>query len=179
MALFWAQGFDGTSVSQLSEATGLHAPSLYAAFGDKEGLFREALAHYGATRGGFVARALAEEPTARGAVARMLREAAGVLTRAGQPRGCMVVLASQTAGACSEALREALGGQRAANEQALEARLAQGLREGELPAGTDVGALARYFLSVFQGMSVQARGGMSRARLLEVAELALRAWPGR
>src|SRR5919197_3165387 len=91
IAVFWEHGYDATSISLLTSALGIGAPSLYAAFGDKRALFLEALDRYMRTYGAFAARALAEEPNARDAVERLLHQAAGAYTRPEHPRGCLLI----------------------------------------------------------------------------------------
>ncbi|MET8245695.1 TetR/AcrR family transcriptional regulator [Streptomyces sp. NPDC005202] len=172
---FWEHGYEATSVSDLTRVMGIGAPSLYAAFGDKQSLFAEVVCEYGARYGSFGDRALAEEPTARAAVERMLREAAVEYTAPGHPRGCLVIHAATncTTPEIEESLRE----RRNANIAAFESRIKEGVAAGELPADTDAGALARYVGAIVQGMSQQARDGASREELEAVAEIAMAVWP--
>jgi hypothetical protein len=120
---------------------------------------------------------LREEPTARGAVARLLEGAAQEFTRPGHPPGCMIVAAATTCSAASDHLQSSLAQRRASSEAALRARIERGIEEGELPAATDARALARFYVTVLQGMSLQARDGASRKSLLATAAAAMRAWP--
>ncbi|MEV2194402.1 TetR/AcrR family transcriptional regulator [Streptomyces phaeochromogenes] len=172
---FWEHGYEATSVSDLTQVMGIGAPSLYAAFGDKRSLFDEVVREYGERYGSFGGRALAEEPTARAAVERMLREAAGEYTEPGRPRGCLVVHAATncTTPEVEESLRE----RRNANIAAIESRIRAGVAAGELPAGTDAAALARHTGAMIQGMSQQARDGATKEELEALAELAMRIWP--
>ncbi|MEU6478372.1 TetR/AcrR family transcriptional regulator [Streptomyces sp. NPDC047017] len=172
---FWEHGYEATSVSDLTRAMGIGAPSLYAAFGDKQALFAEVVRDYGERYGAFGARALAEEPTARAAVARTLREAAYEYTAPGRPPGCLVVHAATncTTPEVGESLRE----RRNASIAAFERRMDAAVAAGELPAGTDTRALARYVGAMIQGMSQQARDGASRAELEALAEIAMANWP--
>ncbi|WP_431036697.1 TetR/AcrR family transcriptional regulator [Streptomyces sp. P6-2-1] len=174
--LFWERGYEATSVADLTAAMGIKPPSLYAAFGGKRALFTEALARYGEGPGAFSGRALAEEPTARAAVARLLREAAVEYAAPGRPAGCMVITAATNC-STSEVVAD-LRARRLATRSAVEARIAAGVRAGELPAGTDTAALAAYVATVLQGLSQQARDGATAAELGAVAELALAVWPG-
>ena len=164
MVLFWEKGYDETSIGDLTAAMGIAAPSLYAAFGDKRALFEEAVELYERDPGAPV-KAGEGEPTARGAVQRILERAAGEYTAPGRPRGCLII---------SEPL---LDERRAASREAIRARLQAGSDVGEFPAGTDVDALAAYVSAVIAGMSSRARDGASREDLAAIAAIAMRAWP--
>ncbi|HKE02377.1 MAG TPA: TetR/AcrR family transcriptional regulator [Planctomycetota bacterium] len=177
MQVFWRQGYEATSLGDLTSAMRINPPSLYAAFGSKEELFLEAVERYRSGPGALAARVLAEEPTARRAIARLLDEAAAELTREGRPRGCMVVSAAMNCSSDSKHLQTALADERAGSEAVIRARLARAVREGELRRGTDAAALARFYATVLQGMTIQARDGASRPRLRAIGEAAMRAWP--
>lgn len=177
MHVFWEHGYEGATISELTAAMGITPPSLYSAFGDKEHLFWEAIERYVEGPGSGIPRALAEEPTARGAIERLLREAAQELTRASHPRGCMVTMAATNCTVGSAHIQAALAKRRAEVEDGIRERIAQGVREGELPAHTDVAALARLFTAVYTGMSMQAKDGATRAQLLATVEAAMGAWP--
>ena len=177
LTLFWQHGYEATSISGLTKAMGISPPSLYAAFGDKRSLFEEAIARYQESYGAFTPRALTEESTARGAVERVLREAAAEFTAPGRPRGCLVISAAVNCGPESADVEEALRAQREAGKRAIRDRIASGVRTGELPAETDTEALAQYYAAVFQGMSTQARDGATREQLEALAALAMHAWP--
>src|SRR5262245_44785295 len=175
MHLFWRKGYEATSVSDLTRAMGINPPSLYAAFGDKEQLFLETLGRYQQRRVEWMSKWFDEEPTAKGAVRRVLTEAARELAREGAPRGSMLVFSAMQCS--SDALQANLAERRASMRALLKERIDRGLREGELARGTDTEGLVDFFSAVFQGMSLQARGGASRKRLLATAEIAMRAWP--
>ncbi|MEV5868679.1 TetR/AcrR family transcriptional regulator [Streptomyces tendae] len=172
---FWEHGYEATSVSDLTRVMDIGAPSLYAAFGDKRSLFEEVVQEYGARYGSFGDRALAEEPTARAGVERMLREAAAEYTAPGRPHGCLVIHAAAN---CSTAeVEESLRERRNANIASIERRIGADVAEGFLPPDTDAAALARYTGAMIQGMSQQARDGATRAELEALAEIALAVWP--
>jgi AcrR family transcriptional regulator len=177
--LFWERGFEATSLGELTEAMGIRPGSLYAAFGDKKALFREAVEVYGRSpAGSFPARALAEEPTARGAVSRILREAAVVYADPSHPAGCLAISAATNVTVQDEEIATFLRDVRNAGLAAIEERLRRAREEGELPAGADASALASYFATIVQGLSQRARDGADAAELSQVAELALATWPG-
>ncbi|MET9322485.1 TetR/AcrR family transcriptional regulator [Streptomyces sp. NPDC003038] len=175
MLAFWERGYEATSISDLTASLGISAPSLYAAFGDKRTLFDEVVVVYGSRYGDFASVALAEEPTARAAMERILREAAEVYTDPAHPPGCMVI--SAAVNTTSEEVAEALRERRNANLALLESRIRADVATGVLPADTDARALARYTGAVLQGMSQQSRDGATREELEAVAELAALAWP--
>jgi AcrR family transcriptional regulator len=176
--VFWQRGYEGTSLSDLTEAMGINRPSLYAAFGNKEDLFRRALERYAETGAGAIHREALAEPTARSVVERLLKSAAHSLTDPKNPRGCLAVQGALTCGEAAQSIKDELCRRRSAGEQALRERFERAKGEGDLARDADAAALARFVMTVTQGMSVQAAGGASRHDLLLVAEMALKAWPG-
>lgn len=172
---FWEHGYETTSVADLTRAMGIGAPSLYAAFGDKQALFSEVVVRYAGTHGAFGARALEEEPTARAGIGRLLREAATEYTDPAHPQGCLMISAATN---CSTPeVEESLRERRNANIASFASRIRADVAAGELPAGTDPEVLARFSGAVLQGMSQQARDGASREELGAVAAQAMTAWP--
>jgi len=175
--VFWRQGYEGTSLTDLTEAMGISRPSLYAAFGNKEELFRRALDRYSEHGPGAIqAKALAQ-PTARDVVECLLRRAAEELTDPNNPPGCLAVQGALTCGDAAESIKQELCSRRAASEKALAERFKRAKAEGDLCDEADPVALARFVVTITQGMSVQAAGGAARADLLAVADMALCAWP--
>lgn len=170
---FWARGYEGVSMADLVSTLGLASARLYAAFGSKEGLFREAVALYDANEGGFATRALAEEPTARQAIERILREAVETYTRKGRPQGCMVVSAATNCASENEGVREWLADYRRKRTGSLVERLKKAVADGELAPGTDSQMLGDYFATVLHGLSVQARDGVQKKRLLAMIAAAM------
>ncbi|WP_037826181.1 TetR/AcrR family transcriptional regulator [Streptomyces sp. NRRL B-1347] len=172
---FWEQGYETTSVSDLTRELGIGAPSLYAAFGDKRTLFAEVLQRYAVSYGAFGARAMDEEPTVRAGVERMLREAAAEYTDPSHPHGCLVIHAAVNC--ATPEVEQTLRDQRNANIASFEDRIKTAVASGELPRDTDTAALARYVGAVLQGLSQQSRDGATREELEAVAEVSMRAWP--
>jgi AcrR family transcriptional regulator len=177
LKVFWRKGYEGASLSQLTRAMGINRPSLYAAFGNKEALFRKALDRYAEGPTAYVRDAL-DEPTARAVAERLLEGTIDALTDPRNPRGCLMVQGALACGEAAESVRRELASRRASGEGALRRRFERARTEGDLPADSDPADLARYVATVIHGMSVQAAGGAGREELRRVAELALRAWPG-
>ena len=165
MLAFWQHGYEGTSMADLVAATGLASARLYAAFGSKEALFREAVERYETGDGSFAETAL-QSTDVREAVEKMLQDAVATYTRRGRPQGCMVVTAATNYAADNEPVMRWLTSHRKARTQSIIDRLDAAQRSGELKPGTDVQALGDYYAAVLHGLSVQARDGVSRARLL-------------
>jgi AcrR family transcriptional regulator len=174
--VFWSRGYEGASMADLTEAMGITKPSLYAAFGNKEELFRKALDRYVDGPGGYVQAALAK-PTVREVVEHMLFEAADAVTDPNNPPGCLAVQGALTCGEAAESIKQELMARRARGEQDLRQRFERGIAEGDLPKDSDAADLARYLSAVLQGMAVQAAGGTTRAQLRKIAEITLRSWP--
>ncbi len=169
---FWRLGYEGASIADLTAAMGITPQSLYAAFGSKAELYREALADYRETVGAFARRALEEEANAADAFDRLLRETAHEYCREGQPRGCMISTATLTCAAENRPVATHVAALRAEAIAAFEARLARGVAEGDLRADTDAAALARFVGAIIQGMSVQAQDGASEEALAAIAGIA-------
>jgi len=177
MHVFWERGYEAASITDLTTAMGITPPSLYTAFGDKEKLFLEAIERYALGPGSAGPRALKEEPTARGAIERWLQEAAEELTRPCHPKGCMVVMATTNCSVAAEHVQTALAKRRAAAIASIRERIQDGVDKGELAPGTDAKALSNFYSTIYQGMSMQAKDGASRASLLATVDAAMRAWP--
>jgi AcrR family transcriptional regulator len=173
LQVFWSKGYQGASLSDLTAAMGIEKPSLYAAFGDKEQLFRRVLDHYQQGHARYMQAALLE-PTARGVVERLLRESADLGADPHTPRGCLYVQGALACGNEAECVRTELISRRAAGEAALRKRLQRAKKEGDLPKTTDPAGLARYIVAVLHGMSVRSSSGASRKELRGIAETALR-----
>lgn len=176
MEVFWAKGYDSASMADLTAAMGIAAPSLYAAFGSKEGLFREALQLYGTTEGLGIWGGLDSAPTARAAVEGFLTATADAFSEPGKPPGCMVVLSAVNATGTGPDLCQDLRRDRADGIARLRARLERAVAEGELPPGFDSAAAADFYVTVQQGMSIRARDGAPRESLAATARCALAAW---
>jgi len=174
LTLFWRRGYEGASLSDLTQAMGINRPSLYAAFGNKEALFRKALDRYMARPAADLQRAV-EAPEARLVAERFLADAVERLTDPANPPGCLAVHGALACGAEGDPIRQELVVRRQGTEAALRERFARARVEGDLAPGVDPAGLARYLAALTQGMAVQAAGGASRDELRQVAETALAA----
>jgi AcrR family transcriptional regulator len=177
MHVFWERGYEAASIADLTSAMGITPPSLYTAFGDKEQLFLEAIERYALGYGSAGARALDEEPTARGAIERWLLEAANELTQPCHPKGCMVVMAATNCSAAAERVQDALLLRRTQAIANVGRRIQGGIDSGELPPDTDAKDLANFYATIYQGMSMQAKDGATHESLLATVRTAMRSWP--
>ena len=176
LQVFWRKGYEGASMADLTETMGITKPSLYAAFGNKEELFRKALDRYVNGPGGYVQAAL-EKPTARAVVEHLLYESADAVTDPNHPPGCLAVQGALSCGDAAESIKQELMSRRAKGEQDLRQRFERAIAEGDLPPGSDAADLAAYVSAILQGMAVQAAGGTTREQLRKIAEMTLRTWP--
>lgn len=176
LRVFWRKGYEGASLPDLTKAMRINRPSLYAAFGNKEDLFRKVVDRYDSGPAAYTREAL-ERPTAREVVERLLEGAVDLLTDPRNPGGCLVVQAALAAGKVGEAARRELAGRRVAGVAALRRRFRRAIAEGDLPDDADPAVLARFVATAMHGMAVQAASGASRKELRRVAAMFLRAWP--
>ena len=178
LRVFWSKGYEGASLTDLTEAMGVTRPSLYAAFGNKEALFRKALDLYQSEKMAFMSAAL-EAPTARGVAERMLTNALSMQTSGANPPGCLNVISSLACGSEAQAVKAEVVARRAVVEAALTRRFEQAKAQGDLPESADPGGLVHYLIAVMQGMAVQAGSGASRETLERLIDTTLALWPSR
>lgn len=177
MQLFWAQGYEGTTLADLQKAMGdITPPSFYAAFGSKEKLFREAVELYKKTQGAPVVKALLEGSTARASFEAMLRAAAENVCGQSNPRGCLMALGGINCARANNGVEDFLREQRAIREKVIRQRLRRGIADGDLLKATDINALASFYTSVVDGMAIQSRDGASRKTLNAIVDCAMAAW---
>lgn len=174
--VFWRRGYEGASLSELTRAMGINPPSLYMAFGNKDGLFRLVLDRYGQSRLAFMDEVLAA-PTARSVAQRYLFGWANFACGGETPPGCLLVQSGLACGDGGEGVPQELALRRAGPEAALRARFERARAEGDLPAGIDPTALARFLSTIAYGMAVQAGAGVGHDGLRSIALMALSAWP--
>lgn len=176
MLLFWERGYEGTSVGDLAMALDIGKPSLYAAFGNKENLFLEALQLYEDTYGCFSPGTLDEAATARIAFTETLRRNAASQLNPDMPPGCFIVLSATVGTPQNAEVRAHLTRRRQATRDHLAARLARGIAEGDVPAGADPQAVATFYATMINGLAIEARDGASQADLDRIVTGALAAW---
>ena len=177
MLLFWEQGYEGTSLDQLTAAMGISPSSLYSTFGGKQALYLAAVDRYLKGPGSYFAETLQSDLKTRKAFRRLFETAARELARKDQPKGCMLSLALTHCSPENKSVRTAIAQRRQYSTALVAYRLAAAVKKGELPKQTDIKPLAAYVMSALQGMSAQARDGASREILSAVGEYAMQAWP--
>ena len=176
MYVFWSKGFENTSMPNLIEAMKINSPSIYAAFGSKEKLFLEAAELYSNTEGGRIWASMQTHPSARKAIERMLEVSVEEFSRADRPNGCMIVLGSLHHEGGNDDIRNALQTRRIQCLSMVHARLIEDVNEGLLPEGPDWQSIAAYYVTLQQGLSIQARDGATREALMAVVKCAMLSW---
>ncbi len=174
--VFWSRGYEGASMAELSEALGINKPSIYAAFGNKESLFRKALERYNSGPVAFVGEAM-KAPTAQQAVEKLLTQAADLFSDETTPNGCMIVQGALTCGQSAHPIQQELIAYRGNFEDMLTQRFDLAKKQGDLPSNVNSKQLAKYIATIHQGMSVQATSGATRQELLAVVKMAMKNWP--
>jgi AcrR family transcriptional regulator len=176
LRVFWMKGYDAASLTDLTEAMGITRPSLYAAFGNKEALFKQALDLYESEKLAYVRNAL-QAPTARGVAERMLAGTIGNITS--ECRGCLGVIASVHCSNEDSPIRQDVNERAQSARNAITARMQRAIDDGDFTIPVEAEAMTRYLTALMQGISVQAGAGASREELQHVARAALAIWPGR
>ncbi len=178
LRVFWSKGYEGSSLTDLTEAMGITRPSLYAAFGNKEQLFRQALDLYEREKLAYIGQAL-EQPTARGVAKWLLEGALATVTGESEPRGCLGVISSTACGSEAQCIRDEVLKRGRVIQEAFVARMQRAIDEGDFTGPADAAAVTKYLMAVLQGISVQAGAGSTRAELEDVVETALAMWPSK
>lgn len=176
LELFWRQGYEGTSIADLTTAMDIRPPSLYAAFGNKQQLFEKVLDRYGQARSPLSREALAQ-PTAREVAVRLLTGLVEAYTTPGKPRGCLTVQAGLASGEDGRAIVEVLKAARDDYRHTVQDRFEKAVIDGDLPAGTDCKILARFLMATAEGLAVNAAADAPREELLAAAILAAQVVP--
>ncbi|TGX55654.1 TetR/AcrR family transcriptional regulator [Sphingomonas gei] len=176
LRVFWSKGYEGASLTDLTDAMGITRPSLYAAFGNKEALFRKALDLYEREKLCYMSLAL-DAPTARAVAERLLRGALEMQTSDFEPRGCLRVISSVACGVEAESIRDEVIARRKSSSDALIKRFEKAEAAGELPEHMNAEALSGYLIALLQGLALQAGAGASREELERLVETSLTVWP--
>jgi Transcriptional regulator len=176
LRVFWTKGYEGASLTDLTEAMGITRPSLYAAFGNKESLFRKALDLYEREKMAYIGQGLAE-PTARKVAETMLRGALENVAGEDEPHGCMRVIASVACGPAAQSLHDEIVQRTEVFKQMMVDRFERAKKEGDLPAHIDALGLTGVLVAWLQGISIQSNQGINRKDLERLIETALSLWP--
>ncbi len=177
LQVFWTKGYEGASLSDLTDAMGITRPSLYAAFGNKESLFRKALDLYQRDKTAYIGEAM-REPTARAVAQYMLHGAVETAT-GGECRGCMGVIATVACQSVEPSIRNDVNQRAEAARTLIVERMQRAIDAGEFVVPTKAETITGYLLAIMQGISVQAQSGATREELLEIADAALATWPSK
>jgi AcrR family transcriptional regulator len=177
LRVFWSKGYEGASLSDLTEAMGITRPSLYAAFGNKEALFKMALDLYEREKLDYIGEAL-KEPTAREVAEHLLRSALEMQMSSCDPKGCMGVINAVACGADAESIRAEVIHRGRVAKQGLVDRFERAKVEGDLPSDTDAVGLTSYLIAIMQGLAVQGGAGASCRDLKALIDTSLAMWPG-
>ena len=178
LGVFWSKGYEGASMADLTQAMGITKPSLYAAFGNKEQLFRKALDLYSREKLSYIGEAM-EAPTSREVAERLLRGAVENQTSSCGPRGCLGVISSVACGSEAQAIRAEVIERGHLAREAIVTRLQRAKDEDDLPPAVDVEGLTSLLYAILQGMALQAGAGATRDDLMRLVDTSLLAWPGR
>ena len=178
LRVFWSKGYEGASLTDLTEAMGITRPSLYAAFGNKESLFRQALDLYEREKLAYIQVAL-NAPTGRQVAEQLLHGALDTMCSDCEPKGCLRVISSMACGTEAESVRKEVIARRASSQRAVIDRFERAKRDGDLPPNVSAEDLATYLSTLLQGIAVQAGAGVPREQLDRLVETSLSLWPGR
>ena len=176
MRVFWEKGYEGSTLADLTEAMGINRSSMYATFGDKQALFKLAVARYAEGPAAYVREAL-DQPTVRAVVNALLRGALELLIDPSHPRGCLSVQGALACGSSAEPMKQAMIEWRKQGESDIQKRLQRARREGDLAKGVNPGDLARYISTVLTGLGIQAANGATKAEMTRLVDMVLRSTP--
>ncbi|WP_380786007.1 TetR/AcrR family transcriptional regulator [Sphingomonas sp. R86521] len=176
LRVFWRNGYEAASMTELTAAMGITKPSLYAAFGNKEALFHKALDLYEREKLAYMTSAL-EAPTARGVAERLLRGALAIQTSNCDPKGCLGVISVAACGIEAESIKAEVVKRRASSEAAIIRRFERAIAEGDVPDGLTAPGLVRYLIALMQGLALQSGSGATCSELEQLVDTSLVVWP--
>ena len=173
LLLFWEKGFQNTSLDEIAEAVGVKKPSLYAAFGDKETLFRKVLQRYSSKLSEPV-QVLDRYGNIREAIDAFIELGIAGGCSKGHPRGCLLASAFADSTLLPPNLAKEIKALVNQADQAVAQRLKKAVRDGQLPADFDVNGTAKFLITLMHGVALRLRAGESRAELRRTKNAALR-----
>ncbi len=176
MLLFWEHGYEATSISDLTQALEITAPSLYSAFGDKARLFYKSIDYYLAYEACPIETIFLEAKTAKIAFELYLYDNVKRLVQPNKPTGCMLVVAAMNCSDATQDVQQNLLDKRIKTKEKLLERLKQGVEQGDLPSNAPLQEMTDFYATVIQGLTIQARDGASTDQLHKVVEHAMKAW---
>jgi AcrR family transcriptional regulator len=172
MRVFWEKGYEGATLSELTDAMRINRSSMWAAFGNKEELFKKAFERYLETYQGYIREAL-EKPTIREVIESSLRGTVDFLATPGNPKGCLSVHGALAVGDEADPIKQWLIQLRKSGLSLARKRFEQAKKSGDLGADVDPAALTRYVAALIQGLGVQHASGATKAELMRVVDVAL------
>ena len=172
MHVFWEKGYEGTTMADLTESIGMKAPSIYAAFGNKDAIFKEVVSHYMPIVVNGQLGLLNSTSEIREAVEKTLGECVRLFTSKDNPSSCLVMTAAINASPEHQAHVEFLKDLRSDYKKAWEARFARAKRENQLKTQLNPQQLAEYFVTIIQGMALRAKDGVGKDELADTAKMA-------
>lgn len=177
--VFRDKGYEGTSITDLTNAIGINRPSLYKAFGTKEDIFRKAFSLYLSESLDYLEHSLTK-PTSYQVVEFLLSETIEILILAdGESKGCFAILSSLSEGLRDIGMQQEISKALSLYTIQLTDRFQKARDEGDIPSSIDPSQLARFISAIHKGLSVQASIGATRAELEAVVDYVLSNWPTR
>ena len=170
MRVFWEKSFEGTTMTDLTDATGLSRSSIHAAFGSKEGLFLKAVERYQSGLMKYIPNALAK-PTLPRAIEALFRGMVNFLSIPGNPKGCLSIHGALASG--GGLVTQIMAEWRKTNENLIKERILRAQREGELRREVNAADYTRYIAAIIIGIGIQALNGAGRAELTRIVDMAL------